>query len=400
MLIKYTGPCLLLLEKNEGGEYAEATLTVLEDCSSAKVRIERLSSQSVFHETFSLDDAILIHSTTVDGDENVNNKETWSFSCSFAAEAIVIVTGSTLKALHGSLAIQQRNPQLTIVPSRFYSDTKHTKKPNVNGYNNVTTLENKNGDNLHIYQIFSRQQHAFDYLDNLLCNCSEARTSHLKVFSFELINSGQRKFLVANYSEFFRRYYSDGNKDIVLSTTPQLPLQKHVYEIIRERHPCRGYFDLEYDKEFNPHTDGNVLTVLWIHLVAWKLSECFHFDEIGKDNFIVLDSSTDKKFSKHVIVILPTTTLTNGSFACDVHDGRKLMGNGNELQNEEIEILFRDNTVVGTMVELILQDITTVFSSGDSSPPPPPYCSLYTYCYLYICLIHALFGMTLITNHI
>jgi hypothetical protein len=359
MLVKYTGPCLLLLEKNDRDEYAEATLTVLEGPSSnndntlTKVRIERLSGQSVFHETFSLDDATIIHSTTVDGDEHLNNKETWSFSCSFATEAIVIVTGPTLKALRGSLAFQQGNTQLTIAPNRFYSDTKLTKKPT------VSTLDN--GEHLQIYKIFSRQQYAFDYLDNLLCNCLEARSSHLKVFSFELVHSGQRKFLVANYSEFFRQYYPDVNNKEVVTTASPSSAHKHVYEIIRERHPCRAYFDLEYEKEFNPHTDGNVLTALWINLVAWKLCECFHFEEIGKDNFIVLDSSTVKKFSKHVIVILPSTTSTTRPYTGDAHDD--LANRGIDTQNEEI--LFRDNTVVGSMVELILQDITTVFPPGD-----------------------------------
>ena len=359
MLVKYTGPCLLLLEKNEGSEYAEATLTILEGGSysngSVKVRIERLAGQSVFHETFSLDDATIILSTTADGDENLNNKETeqWSFSCSFAAEVVVIVTGPTLKALRGSLAThQQGNPQLTIVPSRFYSDNNKPPKLPSAGANN--------SDHLHIFKVFSRQQNAFDYLDSLLsCNCPEVRTSfsQLKVFSFESITSGHRKFLVANYSEFFRHYYPD-----VTTATKTFP-HKHVYEIIRERHPCRAYFDLEYEKEFNLQTDGDRLTALWIHLVAWKLCECFQFEDIGRDNFIVLDSSTGKKFSKHVIVLLPSTTTTSKtrSSECDTNDNKTESDNG----IREEEILFRDNTVVGTMVELILQDITTIFSSGD-----------------------------------
>ena len=243
--------------------------------------------------------------------------------------------------------------------------------------NNVfTTLDN--GEHLRISKVFSRQQYAFDYVDSLLCHCSEARSSHLKVFSFESISSGQRKFMVATYSDFFRQYYPAADvmtaaktSDVMTTTTTtKTSAHKHVYEIIRERHPCRAYFDLEYEKEFNPQADGDQLTALWINLVAWKLSESFHLDDIGRDNFIVLDSSTSKKFSKHVIVILPSTTTTTtktGSSNYDANDDIAQRPRGSEIMQEE-EMLFRDNTVVGTMVELILQDITTVFSPGDWSP--------------------------------
>lgn len=52
---------------------------------------------------------------------------------------------------------------------------------------------------------------------------------------------------------------------------PSSPLQ-HVYEIIRERSPCRMYFDLEFTRGSNEGLDGEALVQAWINVVAGEES--------------------------------------------------------------------------------------------------------------------------------
>ena len=98
---------------------------------------------------------------------------------------------------------------------------------------------------------------------------------------------GKRKFQVRRIDEFFG-YYINLRK-------------RHYYEHIMIDTPCRMYFDLEFLKEFNPDFDGDEFMDTFIELVTKMLKE--YFDEhISKRNFLVLDSTTEEKFSKHVIV--------------------------------------------------------------------------------------------------
>ncbi|CAM9110286.1 unnamed protein product, partial [Discosporangium mesarthrocarpum] len=99
--------------------------------------------------------------------------------------------------------------------------------------------------------------------------------------------------------------------------TPSPTCLRHVYEIIREGMPCRMYFDLEFRKALNPGLDGEALVKTWINVVAGKLYLDFGV-VVEESDFLDLDSSTPKKFSRHVVLHMPGGQL----FANNSHVGR------------------------------------------------------------------------------
>jgi hypothetical protein len=150
-------------------------------------------------------------------------------------------------------------------------------------------LLNKGSHGPH-WHVFARQQEAFDFL---------AQRRHvqpqLRVFSFEAPNgeSGQRRFLVASYEHFWERY---------LIFKLYLP---SFYELIPEGEPCHLYFDLEFSRAANPTaTTDAQLMALFFEALFGAISRTYAVD-CDLTHAVVLDSSTAKKFSKHVIVHLP-----------------------------------------------------------------------------------------------
>jgi hypothetical protein len=174
-----------------------------------------------------------------------------------------------------------------------------------------------------VFCYFGRQQQAFDYFDKLM----EAQPSlyagqnQLKLYSFERESDGQRKFLVASWSRFLDEYLNGSNS------------HGHFYEIIRERSPCRLYYDLEYAVVSGVSVDGDALTAKFINLVVWKLHEVLGLS-VDEDDVIVLDSSSASKFSKHVIITLG-------------------LGVGGP------ERLFKDNIEINKFNDLVFKEICT-----------------------------------------
>jgi hypothetical protein len=141
-------------------------------------------------------------------------------------------------------------------------------------YNSLNTSSNLQ-QTLNVYKVYNRQDEAFQYFDSLENHVKK----NCKVYSYESINGGIRKFLVADYLSFFKHYCP--NHDMVRGTSSTINNTnnivrvgpKHVYEIIRYDYPCRAYFDLEYNIPSNPNTNGDNLTAKWISLVLWKIYE-------------------------------------------------------------------------------------------------------------------------------
>lgn len=115
------------------------------------------------------------------------------------------------------------------------------------------------------------------------------RQLRTRVFSFETAADGTRRFVVASLRGFWRRYVA----------VP--PAARHFYEIVRERTPCRLYFDIEYLREFNPGADGEQLMRTLRFVVAARLQQCFGV-LVDEEDFVDLDSSTAVKFSRHLVV--------------------------------------------------------------------------------------------------
>ncbi|NWQ93541.1 PRIPO protein, partial [Burhinus bistriatus] len=148
-----------------------------------------------------------------------------------------------------------------------------------------------------VWKIFCRQAEAFNYVKT----CKE--DAH--VFALEKnTQSGQRFYLVTTYKELWF-YYTKGYKTSLM----------HCYEVIPERDACKLYFDLEFYKPANPGADGKSMVAKLIALVSQKLKELYDVNCSAKD-VLNLDSSTDEKFSRHLI-FLPQKTV----FKDNIHVG-------------------------------------------------------------------------------
>ncbi|KAM7053247.1 DNA-directed primase/polymerase protein isoform 3-T6 [Acridotheres tristis] len=164
-----------------------------------------------------------------------------------------------------------------------------------------------------VWKIFSRQAEAFNYIKT----CQE----DVHVFALEKnTQSGQRFYLVTTYKELWF-YYTQGYKSSLM----------HCYEVIPEKYACKLYFDLEYYKPANPDADGKSMVMKLIELVSQKLKELYDVNCSSKD-VLNLDSSTDEKFSRHLI-FLPQKTV------------------------------FKDNTHIGNFVRTILQPAIRLMDS-------------------------------------
>ena len=290
-----------------------------------------------------------------------------SSSTTTTATAIVYVNGhhffqeNVILQFHGHYYQEIKKFVNTIVTSNI-SNGYSPIKPNT-FYN---TINNTTNTTTTIYKVFNRQEESFQYYDSLDINTKNIT----KVYSFESINGGIRKFLVADYNSFFKHYCpnndsnnsnnsnntsnkytasssSNINSSInssINSNSHYRNSPRHVYEIIRNDYPCRAYFDLEYNIQSNPNINGDILTAKWISMVIWKVHELWGI-VLGKDNILVLDSSTSDKYSKHVSLIIPR--LHNND-----HDHHS------KIDITRNEIFFRNNYHVGALVELILEDIT------------------------------------------
>ncbi|NXW59672.1 PRIPO protein, partial [Eurystomus gularis] len=148
-----------------------------------------------------------------------------------------------------------------------------------------------------VWKIFCRQAEAFNYVKT----CKE----DVHVFALEKnAQSGQRFYLVTTYKELWF-YYTKGYKTSLM----------HCYEVIPEKDACKLYFDLEFYKPANPCADGKSMVAKLIELVSQKLKELYDVNCSAKD-VLNLDSSTDEKFSRHLI-FLPQNTV----FKDNIHVG-------------------------------------------------------------------------------
>ncbi|XP_065592617.1 DNA-directed primase/polymerase protein isoform X2 [Cyrtonyx montezumae] len=168
-----------------------------------------------------------------------------------------------------------------------------------------------------VWKIFSRQAEAFRFVTT----CKE----DVHVFALERnTQNGQRFYLVTSYKELWH-YYTQGYKTSLM----------HCYEVIPERDACKLYFDLEFYKAANPGADGKDMVAKLIELVSQKLKELYDVNCSASD-VLNLDSSTDEKFSRHLI-FLPCKTV------------------------------FKDNLHVGHFVRTILQPAIRLMESNISA---------------------------------
>ncbi|KAK7270904.1 hypothetical protein RJT34_26412 [Clitoria ternatea] len=124
----------------------------------------------------------------------------------------------------------------------------------------------------------------------------------VRVFSYQDHFNGKRRFLVSTYTEFWQRYK---NMDFKF---------RHHYEVIQEGLPCHLYFDLEFDKRVNIGKNGDEMVDLLMSVVLEALHEKYAIH--GDHDWVVeLDSSTEDKFSRHIIVRIPKAAFKDNSHA-------------------------------------------------------------------------------------
>lgn len=164
-----------------------------------------------------------------------------------------------------------------------------------------------------IWKIFHRQNQAFNFVKS----CKES----VHVFALEhKMGNGQRIYLVTSYAQFWFYYKT---------RTTLL----HCYEVIPENAVCKLYFDLEFNKLANPGADGKEMVALLVQHVCEALQEIYSV-HCSAEDVLNLDSSTEEKFSRHLIFQL--------------HD-----------------VAFKDNTHVGNFVRKILQPALHLITKDD-----------------------------------
>ncbi|GMH08950.1 hypothetical protein Nepgr_010790 [Nepenthes gracilis] len=156
-------------------------------------------------------------------------------------------------------------------------------------------LAEKHKSNLRkeIWATFPRQEEATKFAEE---------RGNVHVFSYQDHFSGQRRFLVSTYKEFWRRYK---NMD---------PKFRHHYEVIQEGLPCHLYFDLEFNKRENADKNGDQMIDLLISVIFEALLEKYSL-QCNQNWVVELDSSTEEKFSRHLVIRIPRAAFKDNSHA-------------------------------------------------------------------------------------
>ncbi|KAK8657228.1 hypothetical protein V6N13_035479 [Hibiscus sabdariffa] len=151
--------------------------------------------------------------------------------------------------------------------------------------------EDKSNLRTEVWATFPRQDEAVKFAKG---------HANAHVFSYQDHYSGQRRYLASTYEEFWKRYKLMESK------------LRHHYEVIQEGFPCHLYFDLEFNKRDNLGRDGDEMVDLLIIVILEALLEKYSI--IGNQDWVVeLDSSTEDKFSRHLIMRIPKIAFKDNS---------------------------------------------------------------------------------------
>ncbi|XP_022426660.1 DNA-directed primase/polymerase protein isoform X6 [Delphinapterus leucas] len=131
-----------------------------------------------------------------------------------------------------------------------------------------------------IWKLFHRQTQAFNFVKS----CKE----DVHVFALEYkVGDGQRIYLVTTYAQLW--FYYKSRRNLL-----------HCYEVIPENAVCKLYFGLEFNRLANPGADGKKMVALLVEHVCKALQQ-FYRVSCSAEDVLNLDSSTNEKFSRHLI---------------------------------------------------------------------------------------------------
>ncbi|GLD94207.1 hypothetical protein PINS_up002818 [Pythium insidiosum] len=160
---------------------------------------------------------------------------------------------------------------------------------------------------------FPRQQEAFDFVDQVLAFRRRLDASRLnserqqrddnnapRVFCFEGVNEGKRRFWVTTLKGFWAELYFDLGKF-------ELSAWKELY----------SHFIPEFKTKLNPGVDGDELVRRLLTLLQVQLYRVYQIVVDVQRDVVELDSSTDVKFSRHLTIHFPDGHL----FVDNIHAG-------------------------------------------------------------------------------
>lgn len=87
-------------------------------------------------------------------------------------------------------------------------------------------------------------------------------------------------------------------------------VDRHYYEIIQEGQACHLYFDLEYSKALNPQLDSARMMDTFKRFICQYL-KTVHRVIVGLNDIVDLESSSESKFSRHLIVRIKNAVFKN-----------------------------------------------------------------------------------------
>ncbi|GJV08004.1 hypothetical protein Tco_1345660 [Tanacetum coccineum] len=118
-------------------------------------------------------------------------------------------------------------------------------------------LEDHHKSTYDIWATFPTQEEAMNYGKEFV---------GIHIFSYQDHVSGQRRFLVSTYKEFWRRYKNMNCKF------------RHHYEVIQEGMPCHLYFDLEFNIKENAKKNGDEMIDILILIIFECLLEKYSIE--------------------------------------------------------------------------------------------------------------------------
>ncbi|XP_030208701.1 DNA-directed primase/polymerase protein [Gadus morhua] len=153
-----------------------------------------------------------------------------------------------------------------------------------------------------VWKLFPRQNLAMSFTHT----CKE--DVHIFALEKEKAATGQRIYLVTSYSELWH-YYRTFQHSLM-----------HCYEVIPEGAVCKLYFDLEFHRLCNQGLDGKAMVCFLVQYVCERLMEVYGVACSAHD-VLNLDSSTEDKFSRHLIFCL-----SSAAFKDNIHMGKFVHG--------------------------------------------------------------------------
>lgn len=91
--------------------------------------------------------------------------------------------------------------------------------------------------------------------------------------------------------------------------------ERCTYEVIPQGAKCKLYFDLEFSKLLNPQSSGEKMVDLLIKATIIMVQEVYDL-KVAQSDILVLDGSTETKFSQHLIF-----QSSNAVFQDNIHAG-------------------------------------------------------------------------------